>query len=129
MLPRWLGELRQGLTGPTSSAPGLERRLEPDILLCRARSKRLLLVEVKKHAVPTQGDYDPVGQVMTCIRAVRRDLRRRRVQGWTVEPMIVAKSFHPDVLVEATRASVAPNVRGIRCVHLIEGRLEAARRT
>ncbi len=126
-LPDWLHDLTRGLRGGTIAGPDFERRLEPDILLSRPRSKSLLLVEVKKHAVSKQGDYDPVRQVMAYVRAVRRELRRYRAAGWTVEPMLVAESFHPDVLSEASRASVGPNARGIRCAQLTEGRLEAVR--
>lgn len=90
------GKLRN-LRGDLSFDPGRTTGLRTDIRLCRPRAKRLLVVEVKRAAVPTPGYRNPADQVVDYARACRKALGRP----WTVEPLLVAEEFSPVVVAEA----------------------------
>jgi hypothetical protein len=113
-----LDRLVRGLRGGTPSDPSAQRRRVPDVRLCRPRSRRLLLVEVKWAAIPSVGDYNPVDQVVSYARAARKALARAGVRKWSVEPMLVAEDFMPDVLSQAEHADVS-------CLRLVDRRLVA----
>ncbi len=126
-LPPNLEELVKRLRGSTATDPERDQRLMPDVRVCKPRAKRLLVVEVKRDAVPKEGDYDPVRQVVNYVKWIRRELRRSHMPGWTVEPMLVAEWFHDDVRRDAARARVPGGARGIPCAEFAENRLRSLR--
>jgi len=85
------------LRGDLAFDRGVIRTLQPDITLCRPRAKRLLVVEAKRIAVPTNGYRNPVDQVMDYSRACRKALP----QDWTVHPLLVAEEYSDRVIAEA----------------------------
>lgn len=99
------------LRGTLAFDPDNERGLRPDILLCRPRFRRLLVVEVKRAAIPTQGYRNPSDQVADYARACRRALPRN----WSVEPLLVAEEFSPVVLDEARATRLPRGIAPIAC--------------
>lgn len=120
-LPAPVADALRGLRGATPTSDAADMRRIPDILLCRPRARRLLVVEVKWRAVPTQTDRDPVGQVLSYGTAVRRALRQARISDWNVELRLVAEDYDDAVLDQAMAARAAGGGTGVRCQQLSDG--------
>lgn len=117
-LPEELDNALRSLRGPTPTDAEGDRRRAPDILLCRPRKKILLVVEVKRRAIPTLNDRDPVKQVLSYVKALRRRLRETRLTEWQVVPLLVAEEFAESVREDARRAQVPGGRPGIDCLTL-----------
>lgn len=111
----------RSLRGPLSFDPETEYGLRPDILLCRPKARRLLVVEVKRAAIPKQGYRNPVDQVSDYARACAKALRAGSRNGWRIDPMLVAEHFSPVVIEEAAAKRGSAAVGQVRC-HVWDGK-------
>ena len=114
-LPLDVREAIRKLRGPLTFDPDGDYGLRPDILLARAKAKRVLVVEVKRSAVRTRGYRNPVDQVLDYSRAVAIALRAAGKKGWVVEPLLVAEDFSALVLEEARSVSSPSGVEPLQC--------------
>jgi hypothetical protein len=103
------------LRGPLTFDPDGDYGLRPDILMSRPRGKRLLVVEVKRSAVRTEGYRNPVDQILDYARAVAKALSTAGVTGWKTEPLLVAQDFSVVVLNDARVAARPRGVEVLRC--------------
>jgi hypothetical protein len=105
----------RGLRGPLAFDPDGDHALRPDILLARAKARRLLVVEVKRSAVRLQGYRNPVDQVIDYSRALAKSLHGAGIKGWAVEPLLVAEDFSALVLDDAQHSNSPPGVHRLQC--------------
>lgn len=105
----------KGLRGPLAFDPDADYGLRPDLLLRRSRSKRLIVVEVKRVALPKQGYRHPPDQVMDYSKAVRKALNANGFKDWTVEPLLAAVEFSPVVLEDAGKVRAPAGIKPIVC--------------
>lgn len=73
--------------------------------------------------MPRIDDFNPIGQILSYVRAAKAKLTLNGYDGWSVEPMIVAESFSQVVVDQARDAHVPGLVRGIPCRELVAGAL------
>jgi hypothetical protein len=114
-LPDDIRDAIRRLRGPLTFDPDGDYGLRPDILMTRPRSRRILVVEVKRWAVRTQGYRNPVDQVLDYARAVAKALSAARIRGWKVEPILVAQEFSLLVLGDARATRPPAGVEPLRC--------------
>jgi hypothetical protein len=113
----------RGLRGPVVYDPdGNEHRLQPDLVLRRPRSQRILVIEVKLVALPKQGYRNPVDQVLDYAKAIRRLFDRSDLNRRSITPLLVAEEFSPVVLEEARSARTSPGIAAIKCRKWTAGR-------
>jgi len=112
------GEVRDAirrLRGPLAFDPDGDYGLRPDILMSRPKSKRVLVVEVKRSAVRTEGYRNPVDQVLDYARAIAKALSTAKLSGWKVESLLAAQDFSVLVLDEARVAELPTGVTALQC--------------
>ena len=121
-----LREAIRALRGPLAFDPEGDYGLRPDVLLRRPRARRLLVVEIKRIALPKLGYRNPPDQVMDYAKAVRKALNVNSLADWTVEPLLVAEEFSP-VVVDAARVRIPSGISAIECRIWTGSALERAR--
>ena len=122
-LPDDLRAVITSLRGGTPTDPDGDHRRAPDVAVCHPKDRRVLLVEVKWRAVPALGDFHPVDQVLSYVAAALSALHGTPYAGWTVEPLLVAEDFTPDVVEAAANARVPGAGPGIPCRLLVDDEL------